>query len=107
MRFDRKIKTVQGISESWAETEEKLDTIRECGRFITVSWFFRWNIRFDSRVSAGAWRALMGHGTALSHNPDRPRLPNIWQSKEAEPSTMKPTLQTDIRALRLRSRPCG
>ena len=43
-----------GISESWAEAEGKLDTIRECGRFITVSWFFRWNSRFDSRVSAAS-----------------------------------------------------
>jgi hypothetical protein len=50
----RKKKTVQGISESWAEAEGKLDTIRECGRFITVSWFFRWNSRFDSRVSAAS-----------------------------------------------------
>jgi hypothetical protein len=25
-----------------------------CGRFITVSRFFRWNSRFDSRVSAAS-----------------------------------------------------
>jgi hypothetical protein len=50
----RKIKTVQGISESWDEAKGKLDTIRECGRFITVSWFFRWDSRFDSRVSAAS-----------------------------------------------------
>ena len=50
----REIKTVQGISESWAEAEGKLDTIRKCGRFITVCWFFRWDSRFDSRVSAAS-----------------------------------------------------
>jgi len=37
----RKIKTVQGISEGWDESEGKLDTIRKCDRFITVSWFFK------------------------------------------------------------------
>jgi hypothetical protein len=50
----QKIQTVQEISESWNESGGKLDTIRECGRFITVSWFFRWNSRFDSRVSAAS-----------------------------------------------------
>jgi hypothetical protein len=28
--------------------------VKGCGRFITVSWFFRWNSRFDSRVSAAS-----------------------------------------------------
>ena len=28
--------------------------LRECGRFITVAWFFRWSSCFDSRVSAAS-----------------------------------------------------
>jgi hypothetical protein len=50
----RKIKTVQGTIRELGLKRREINTIRERGRFITVSWFFRWNSCFDSRVSAAS-----------------------------------------------------